>query len=102
MTPRTKRRPFADAIVAMVPAATLTSYHDRGWYSATFAGLQVTLQLRIGGPGADVAADHLARSLPEHIFELPCYIVADALVVHSKSLECGDHLVTIEALLLED
>ena len=88
------------ALCALVPGAVIARRKERGWYSATFAGKRVTLDLMWDAPVADVAA--FASMLSEHEFAQPDLFVADICVARQTCAADGAVVLIIEALLLDD
>jgi hypothetical protein len=82
----------------------LLRHAERPWASATFAGARHTLALTFTGPEAIEAGEALIAMLPDHEFDIPGQLVADAAVVavdHGLSPE-PRLTVELELLLLED
>ncbi len=84
--------------------AELLRHADRPWASATFAGTRHMIALAFEGTAAIEAGELLIARLPDHEFDLPGQIVADAAVVEaSHVLDPAPRLtVELELLLLED
>lgn len=84
--------------------AELLRHADRPWASATFAGTRHMIALAFEGSDAIEAGEQLIARLPDHEFDLPGQIVADAAVGEvSHVLEPTPRLmVELELLLLED
>lgn len=84
--------------------AELLRHADRPWASATFNGTRHMIALAFEGRDAIEAGELLIARLPDHEFDLPGQIVADAAVAEvSHVLEPWPRLtVELELLLLDD
>lgn len=94
-----------DALLALSGGhAELLSHAERPWASATFSGSRHDVSLAFNGNEALDAADHFIEALPEHEFDIPGQLVADAAVVEAQlaMLPKPKFTVTVELLLLED
>ncbi|MBC7159040.1 MAG: hypothetical protein H5U21_03205 [Porphyrobacter sp.] len=84
--------------------ATITEHKERSWASITFAGTRHQIDLSFDGAAAVEAGERFIAHLPEHLFDIPGQLVADAAVVsvdHRLSPEPQMRVCT-EVLLLED
>jgi len=84
--------------------ATIVDHKERSWASITFAGTRHQLDLVFEGAPAIEAAEHFIANLPEHLFEIPGQLVADAAVIsvdHQLGAE-PQMQVCVEVLLLDD
>jgi hypothetical protein len=84
--------------------ATITDHKERSWASITFAGTRHQLDLVFDGAEAVEAGERFITHLPEHLFDIPGQLVADAAVIavdHQIGPE-PQMRVCIEVLLLED
>lgn len=84
--------------------ATITEHKERSWASITFAGTRHQIDLSFDGAAAVEAGERFIAHLPEHLFDIPGQLVADAAVVsvdHRLSPEPQMRIST-EVLLLED
>jgi len=84
--------------------ATIIDHKERSWASITFAGTRHQLDLVFEGTDAVEAAERFITNLPEHLFEIPGQLVADATVI-SVDHQLGPDprmQVCTEVLLLED
>lgn len=108
-TGRTDRRgPWVHLISALSALAEgkaeLLRHSERPWASITFTGSRHDLIFAFVGAEAVAAGEAFIAALPEHEFEIPGQLVADAAVI------AADHAllptprleVTVELLLLED
>ena len=81
--PRT-RRPWLPLLSALLDLAQgkadLLRHSEQPWASITFAGSRHTVVLAFTGMEAIEAGETLIAALPEHEFELPGQLVADAEV----------------------
>lgn len=101
------RRPWLRLLNAVLElagsGAELLRHGERPWASVTFAGTRHTIALRFSD-AAIAAGEALIAALPEHEFEIPGQLVADAAII------CVEHELTptprldveIELLLVED
>jgi len=84
--------------------ATITDHKERSWASITFAGTRHQLDLVFEGAEAVEAGERFIANLPEHLFDIPGQLVADAAVM-SVDHQLGPDprmQVCTEVLLLED
>lgn len=101
MTRPYKTPPFLRALQALLPDAQITVTSLRDWRSMTFNGQQLFLSLRLESADAPQRAEQFAALLPEHEFQIPRQMVADATVVSTR--EDGDVVtMMVEALVLDD
>jgi hypothetical protein len=83
--------------------ATFLAHCETPWASVTFAGARHRLLLEFGGSEAIDAGEAFIALLPEHEFELPGQLVADATVTEvDHRLQPQQMKVTCELLLLEE
>jgi len=101
MKPATIWRPLIEALCALLPGATIESITERDWHSATFAGRQLQINMRLGGGDAESRAVRLGKMLPEHTFALPRHFVAE-IALKDVSKDAAGVRIFIEALLLEE
>ncbi|HET9630685.1 MAG TPA: hypothetical protein VFP14_14510 [Novosphingobium sp.] len=82
----------------------LVRHDERPWASVTFSGTRHTIALVFVGPDAISAADAVIEQLPEHEFDIPGHIVADAQVREVSHQHLPEQKLTMEIdiLLLED
>jgi hypothetical protein len=84
--------------------AAITEHKERSWASITFAGTRHQIDLSFEGADAVTAGEAFIAKLPEHLFDIPGQLVADAAVI-SVDHQMGDapsmHIST-EVLLLDD
>lgn len=107
--PRKRRRLPSDALRRALleladNKATITDHKERSWASITFAGTRHQIDLQFAGVEATEAGEHFIANLPEHVFDLPGHLVADAAVI-SVDHQMGPEpqmQVRTEVLLLED
>lgn len=84
--------------------ATITDHKERSWASITFAGTRHRLDLVFEGVEAVEAGERFIANLPEHLFDIPGQLVADATVIsvdHQLGPEPRMQVCT-EVLLLEE
>jgi hypothetical protein len=109
-TARLKRsgRPWLHLLSAVMTLAgskaELLRHGERPWASATFSGTRHTIALRFSGDAADNAGEAFMALLPEHEFELPGQLVADAAItsVQHDLVPETQLTVEVELLLLQD
>ncbi len=83
--------------------AALVRHAERPWASATFSGTRHTIALSFDGAEAVEAGERLIAALPDHEFDIPGQLVADAAVAEvSHSMHPQSLTVELEVLLLED
>lgn len=82
----------------------LVQHAERPWASATFSGSRHSVSLAFTGPEAAEAGERLIAALPDHEFDIPGQLVADACAaeVHHALLPEVVLEMTLEVLLLED
>lgn len=82
----------------------LIRHDERPWASVTFSGTRHTIALAFTGQDAIAAAETVIEQLPDHEFEIPGHIVADAQVREVSHAHAPEPRLTmeIEILLLED
>jgi hypothetical protein len=83
--------------------ATILAHSETAWASVTFAGARHRLVLAFEGASAIDAGETFIAWLPEHEFDLPSQLVADAAVTEVDHRLQPERLqVTCELLLLEE
>ena len=82
----------------------LVRHDERPWASVTFSGTRHTIALAFTGADAIAAAEQVINALPNHEFDIPGHIVADAQVREVSHQHVPEQKLTmeIEILLLED
>ena len=103
--------PAADATSALLRAlrvalvganiGTIERVDSREWASITFSGARHEITLRLGGEGAEAAADAFAAGLDAAEFRLRGHILADIVLVGREAVDGGVRL-SLEALTVED
>ena len=103
------RRTIADRVRAALMAladghAELVSHEESAWSSITFAGTRHEVVLAFSGEDAVAAGEDLICALPEHEFQIPGQLVADATVrtVDHRFGAMERLAVTCVLLLLEE
>jgi hypothetical protein len=84
--------------------ATIIDHKERSWASITFAGTRHQLDLVFEGAPAIEAGERFITNLPDHLFDIPGQLVADAAVI-SVDNQLGPEprmQVCAEVLLLEE
>lgn len=83
--------------------ATIVRHDEKSWASITFAGTRHRLDLVFDGAEAVEAGELFMVFLPEHEFEIPGQLVADATVTAVDHRREPPRLqVSCELLLLEE
>ncbi len=80
--------------------AELMSHTESPWASVTFSGTRHTILLRYEGWEACDEAEALIAALPEHEFEIPKTLVADATAARLDQVLLPEPMMTVELLLL--
>lgn len=82
----------------------LLRHDERPWASVTFSGTRHTIALAFTGADAIAAAERVIDGLPDHEFDIPSHIVADAQVREVSHQHVPEQKLTmeLEILLLED
>ena len=84
-------------------AGALLSHTERGWRSITFSGSRHQIVLAFDRENAIAHGEAMIVELPDHLFEIPDHLVADAAVIAVDYRADPPRLVvTLEVLLLED
>ena len=102
------RRPWLQLLSAVMDLAggkaELLRHSEHPWASITFTGSRHAITLAFTGTEAAAAGEDFIAALPEHEFNVPRQIVADAAVLSVEHvLMPGPKLtVEIELLLLEE
>jgi len=105
--PRTRRARHDDLRQALLALgegqATVIGHNEKPWASVTFAGARHRLELLFEGEAAIEAGERFIAFLPEHEFEIPGQVVADAAVTEvDHRLQPQRMQVSCELLLLEE
>jgi len=83
--------------------ATILAHSETAWASVTFAGARHRLVLAFEGASAIDAGELFIACLPEHEFDLPGQLVADAAVTEvDHRLQPLRMQVSCELLLLDE
>src|SRR5688572_24932100 len=83
--------------------ATILGHSEKSWASVTFAGARHRLELLFDGDEAIEAGELFIAVLPEHEFDIPGQLVADAAVTEvDHRLQPQRMQVSCELLLLEE
>ncbi len=104
---RHRRRPadaLREALLGLArERAVILGHCETSWASITFTGARHRLQLLFDGAEAIEAGERFIVLLPEHEFDIPGQLVADAAVTEvDHRLQPQRMQVTCELLLLED
>jgi len=110
--PRTAARPcrkpserLRQALLALAGGhGTITDHREKNWASITFAGTRHRIDLVFEGAEAVEHGEVFIDRLPEHLFNIPGQLVADAGVIEvDQQLGAEPRMqVSTEVLLLED
>ena len=83
--------------------ATILAHAEKSWASVTFAGARHRLELLFDGEPAIEAGELFIALLPEHEFDIPGQLVADATITEvDHRLQPHRMQVSCELLLLEE
>lgn len=105
---RAVRRPWMPLLSALLELAEgkaeLLRHGEKPWASITFSGSRHTVSLSFTGTEAIAAGERFVEALPEHEFEIPRNLVADAAVTSVMHEVLPEPRMSVEAelLLLED
>ena len=93
-----------DALVALSGGrAQVAAHRENSWASITFAGARHQVELAFDGAEAVEAGEQLISLLPDHEFDIPGQLVAEATVTAvAHQLLPPRMQVTCEVLMLED
>ncbi len=92
---------LANALLRLLPGADICMVSERPWYSATFCGAQLSLDITLSGDDHTEIVAKFKHELPEYNFDMPHRIVADIAITGHIENETETRL-RIEALLLDD
>jgi hypothetical protein len=102
------RRPWLQLLSAVMQLAggkaELLRHSEQPWASVTFSGSRHKIALAFTGSEAAEMGEEFIAALPEHEFEVPRQIVADAAVLAVEHVLVPEVriVVEIELLLLEE
>ena len=102
------RRPWLQLLSAVMElagsAAELLRHTEKPWASVTFTGSRHAITLAFTGAEAAAMGEIFIAALPEHEFDVPRQIVADAAVLAVEHVLVPEPRLTveIELLLLEE
>ena len=93
-----------EALVALSQGRAQVAVHrEKSWASITFAGARHRVELVFDGAAAVEAGEQFIVLLPDHEFEIPGQLVAEATIAAvDHELEPPRMEITCELLLLED
>jgi hypothetical protein len=92
-----------DAIHELAGSGLIVQHTERQWASVTFAGSRHRLELLFEGSDAVKAGERFIAFLPEHEFDIPGQLIADAAVTEVESQTAPPRLrVACELLLLDE
>ena len=107
-TSRGSRGPWAQLLAQILRLGEghgqFFAHTERPWASATFSGSRHTIALEFTGPEAAEAGERLIAALPDHEFDIPGHLVADACAAEVRHALLPEEVlkITLEVLLLED
>ena len=98
------RHHLREALLALAgPHARILGHQEKSWASITFAGARHRLELTFEGAEAVEAGELFISFLPEHEFEIPGQVVAQAAITTvDQRLDPPWMQVSCELLLLEE
>lgn len=98
------RNRLREALLALTEnQATILGHEEKSWASVTFAGARHRIDLLFDGAEAVQAGELFIAFLPEHEFDIPGQLVADATVTAvDHRLDPPRMQVSCELLLLEE
>ena len=102
------RRPWLGLLTAVMQLAggkgELLRHAERPWASVTFSGSRHTIALSFTGLEAVAAGELFMAALPDHEFNLPRVLVADATVSACEytALPVATLMVEVELLVLDE
>lgn len=102
------RSPWARLLASLLALVgghgELVSHAERPWASATFSGTRHTAAFAFTGNEAVQAAEHFIEALPDHEFDIPGQLVADAAVIEARleMVPVPSFVIEVELLLLDD
>lgn len=114
MAPRPAKRPrqrlrspgekLIEALQAIARGkAEILSHSEKSWASITFAGTRHIVDLQFEGADSVEAGECFIAFLPEHEFDIPGQLVADAAVIEVDSTMHPPRMrVRCELLMLEE
>jgi hypothetical protein len=102
--PRKGRRPWLPLLSALLELAQgkaeLLRHSERPWASVTFAGSRHSVVLAFAGEEALAAGEALIEVLPDHEFNLPGQLVAEAAVTSVEQTMLPEPQMELELTLL--
>lgn len=95
---------LSEVLLLAGPRAEFHHHAERPWSSATFAGSRHSIALCFSGADALADGEAFMAALPDHEFEIPRHLVADAVIAASERtpLPAPVLAVEVEILVLED
>lgn len=78
----------------------LLRHSERAWASVTFSGTRHTVVLSFTGIPAVAAGERLIDALPDHEFQIPRQLVADAAVMRVEHTALPEPRLEVEVELL--
>lgn len=101
---KARRAPWMPLLSALLELAggraELLRHSERAWASVTFSGSKHSVVLAFSGEKAIGAGEALIDALPEHEFDLPRQLVADAAVVRVEHTALPEPRLEVEVELL--
>ena len=95
---------LVDAVAALAVAGILTDHCEIAWASITFAGTRHSMTWFFNGAEAVESGEALVATLPDHEFQIPGYLVADATIVEISSGQLPEPtmIVKVDILVLDE
>ena len=86
------------------PQGEFLTHAERPWTSATFEGTRHTVVLAFHGPEGALPGEAFIAALPDHEFDVPGHLVADATIARVERVHGPSPHLQVEAefLLLSD
>lgn len=83
------------------PEARFERHGEKAWSSATFSGARHIIVLHFAGVDGIAGGEAFIAALPDHEFDIPGRLVADAAIISVDHRQQGhDATMTVEAELL--
>lgn len=92
-----------DADTCDLPRIALIYHAEAAWASGHFAGARHTVALGFGHGAGQAATEAYIARLPDHDFDLPGLIVADAHIIKvERDFAAGTTIVVAELLIVKE
>jgi hypothetical protein len=104
LRPRRQGRPWLQLLNAVLSLAgehaALLSHSETAWASITFSGNRHAITVEFTGHAGSDAAERFIEMLPDHEFDIPRMLVADAAIVAVRQVMVPERRITIDVELL--